>query len=130
MNTRIITTTIFLLLFISALACLNETRVLIDGRQTAFESESAVPYGKPLKTYRESYEDELKELDSLWKANRKIEDYSDYGVILVYLERYEEAKNVFLKIENLSPGLYTTAANLGTTYELLGENKLALQWIK
>jgi tetratricopeptide (TPR) repeat protein len=130
MTPRLFITTFFVITFVSAFACLNENRVLLSGKTSVFDSESLVPYGHNYKDDIEYYEKELKELDSLWKTDKKIEDYSDYGVLLVYLGRYEEAKKVFIEIEKISPGLYATAANLGTTYELLGQNKLALEWIK
>jgi tetratricopeptide (TPR) repeat protein len=41
-----------------------------------------------------------------------------------------KAKSIYLEIEKKSPGRYQTAANLGTTYELLGQNDSALYWIK
>lgn len=50
--------------------------------------------------------------------------------MLVYLGRYQEAETVFTAIEKMKPGLYNTAANLGTTYELLGKNELALKWLR
>lgn len=59
-----------------------------------------------------------------------LSDYSDYGVVLVYLGRYEQARAVFTAIEARQPGLYATAANLGTVYELLGQNERALYWIQ
>lgn len=116
--------------FLQAFPCLNENRVLLSGKKHFFDSESLVPHGHDFKSNIKYYESELKELDSLWRTDNKVEDYSDYGVLLIYLGRYEEAKKVFTEIEKLKPGLYATAANLGTTYELLGQNKLALEWIK
>ena len=95
MNIRLITTTIFLLVVISTLACLNESRVLIDGREAAFDSESLIPHGHDLLANKDHYEEELKTLYSSWKTGRSIKDYSDYGVVLVYLGRYDEAKKVF-----------------------------------
>ncbi|MCW1887737.1 tetratricopeptide repeat protein [Luteolibacter flavescens] len=51
------------------------------------------------------------------------------GVESVIEGRYQEALAIFQKIESEHPGHYNTAANLGTTYELLGENEEALKWI-
>ena len=42
---------------------------------------------------------------------------------------YLKAKDIFIEIESRSPGLYATAANLGTAYELLGNNDSAYYWI-
>jgi tetratricopeptide (TPR) repeat protein len=72
----------------------------------------------------------LMEMDALWKSKRDLDAYSDYGVLLAYLGRYDEAKAVYEEIEKITPGRYSTAANLGTVYELLGQNDLALKWIK
>jgi len=130
MNIRLLIILLLTCSFIKSFACLNEYRVLLNGEKHFFDSESLVPFGQNFKDNIKYYEKELKELDSLWKADKNIEDFSDYGVQLVYLGRYEEAKKVFIEIEKLSPGLYATAANLGTTYELLGQNKQALEWIK
>lgn len=110
-------------------ACLNENRVLLNGKINMTDGPSLVPYGRYIDDMSE-LQDELNESDSLWKANKRIEDYSDYGVVLVYMKRFEEAKRIFIEIERTHPGLYATAANLGTTYELLGNNDSALVWIK
>jgi tetratricopeptide (TPR) repeat protein len=45
------------------------------------------------------------------------------------LKRYEEAEKIYLEIEKEFPGRYSTASNLGTLYELIGENQKALTWI-
>ncbi|MDJ1500199.1 hypothetical protein [Xanthocytophaga agilis] len=76
------------------------------------------------------FKEDLVKLDSLWKNTHDIKAYSDYGVILMYLGRYKEAKNVFSTIEKIQPNLYATAANLGTAYELLGKNDSAYYWIQ
>lgn len=118
---------------VTAMACLNETHVLLNGNQIhgdRFASDEMTPTGKDFTKLREEYTIELKKLDSLWKATKNIDYYSDYGVVLVYLGRYTEAKDIFQKIEKVAPGRYATAASLGTVYELLGDNTQALQWIK
>ncbi len=55
---------------------------------------------------------------------------NDYAVALVYLGRYDEAISLLQRLEKETPGHYATAANLGTAYELSGNNELALKWIK
>jgi tetratricopeptide (TPR) repeat protein len=130
MHYRFLFIVILLLNLNESLACLNENRVLLNGEKRIFDTESLVPYGRNHKENTEYYQEELRELDSLWKKNKKLEDYSDYGVLLVYLGRYDEAKKVFNHIEKINPGLYSTAANLGTTYELMGNDQLALEWIR
>jgi tetratricopeptide (TPR) repeat protein len=51
------------------------------------------------------------------------------GVEHVLYGRCQEALAIFQKIEADHPGHYNTAANLGTTYELLGELEQAKKWI-
>jgi tetratricopeptide (TPR) repeat protein len=72
----------------------------------------------------------LGELDSLWKATNNIEYLSDYGVVLMYQQKYEAAKNVFLTIEKNKSNKYSTASHLSTVYELMGDNSDALLWIQ
>ncbi len=55
--------------------------------------------------------------------------YNDFGVTLVEMGHFSQAEKLFLEIEKQQTNLYSTASNLGTTYELLGENEKALQWI-
>ncbi len=120
---------ILLISFLISIACINEESITIDGRPVTMNFYE-VPEGVNHKEMAKWYAEELKEKDSLWKTGGNIEDYSDYGVILIYLGRLEEAKRVFIEIESKHPGRYSTAANLGTTYELLGKNDSALLWIK
>jgi tetratricopeptide (TPR) repeat protein len=114
-----------------SMGCFNEMRVLLSGKKIeASKDDMEIPSGRDLLRYSKHYKDELRKMDSLWKSSHSIRAYSDYGVILVYLGKYQEAKAVFEEIENIEPNLYATAANIGTLYELLGENELALKWIK
>jgi tetratricopeptide (TPR) repeat protein len=62
--------------------------------------------------------------------NPTTENYSDFGVALCYAGRYAEAMKIFQAIEKKTPNKYQTAANIGTTYELLGKLDSALFWIK
>jgi tetratricopeptide (TPR) repeat protein len=55
---------------------------------------------------------------------------NDLAVTLVQLGELKTALSYFKAIEINQPGLYHTAANLGTTYELLGDNKNALRWMR
>jgi tetratricopeptide (TPR) repeat protein len=51
------------------------------------------------------------------------------GVRHVLNGRYQQALAIFQAIEKDHPGHYNTAANLGTTYELLGDLEQASKWI-
>ena len=55
---------------------------------------------------------------------------SDYCVALMYLGRNQEAVARLEKMEQERPGEYYIAANLGTAYELSGNNAVALRWIR
>lgn len=127
---RNVTLILFLLYQVSTFACLNESRILLNGKLTISDEQSLVPYGHLYYQNKKEYEKELIKVFKSWKKEKNLEDYSDFGVILVYLGDYRKALKVFQEIETLKPGLYATAANMGTTYELLGNNKLAYYWIK
>lgn len=55
---------------------------------------------------------------------------SDIGVVMILQGRFDEARETYLRIEQAEPNRYATASNLGTAYELLGDNQSALVWIK
>lgn len=56
-------------------------------------------------------------------------DRSDMGVALMYQGRAKEAIPLLQQLEKEKPGEYYVAANLGTAYELAGNNEQALHWI-
>ena len=55
---------------------------------------------------------------------------NDYAVALVHLRETEKAIPILEALERERPGLYQTAANLGTAYELAGRDADALHWIR
>jgi len=72
----------------------------------------------------------ITELDSLYKKTNDLDYLSDKGYLLIVLGKYQEALNLYLNIEKKEPNRYSTASNLGTLYELMGENQKAYTWIK
>jgi len=72
----------------------------------------------------------LEKAKHIYQKSHAIKDYSDYGVMLIYTGQYTKAQNIFKEIEAKKPGLYATAANLGTVNELLGQDQQAYKWIK
>jgi tetratricopeptide (TPR) repeat protein len=48
----------------------------------------------------------------------------------VYRGDYQSGLEMLQKLEEQNPGTYNTASNIGTTYELMGDNVSALKWIK
>ncbi len=55
---------------------------------------------------------------------------NDYAVALVHLGRGAQAIPILEALERERPGVYHTAANLGTAFELAGRNADALRWIR
>jgi tetratricopeptide (TPR) repeat protein len=115
-------------LFIDSFACVQGLQELNDGTVISIENDNLViPKGNTLVHQDGKV---LRRLDSLWNAKKDIKYLSDYAMVLVINGNYEEAKNSYLKLEKIKPDQYATASNLGTVYELLGDNKNALTWIQ
>ena len=122
---------ILALLFLNkTFACLNgESMVLKDGTFLFEDREGNVPYGH-IFNGDEGFNVGIKQLDSLYKKTKDLDYLSDKGLLLILLKRYDEAVKLYLDIEKLEPNRYSTASNIGTAYELIGQNEKALFWIK
>lgn len=118
--------------FLIMFPCLNYKIHVVkkDGSVEGSDALAYLPKGLELVKNKAFYEQLLKEQKLDYNSFSDISKVNDYGVTLVYLGRYEEAKKVFKSIEKRNPGYYSTAANLGTIYELLGKNDSAYYWIK
>jgi len=71
--------------------------------------------------------------DRLRKALAEGGDFrvkNDLATTLAHTGDAAEAVKLLEEIETDKPGLYATAANLGTAYELSGDNVKALEWIR
>jgi tetratricopeptide (TPR) repeat protein len=79
---------------------------------------------------KESLEKQLISLENELKKNPDFKLLSDYGLHLVQAGKLTEALIIFEKLAELHPNEYSIIANLGTTYELLGQNEKALQYIR
>jgi tetratricopeptide (TPR) repeat protein len=129
MKQILITTILTLLFFGKTLACLNgDSKVLKDGTFLYEDREGSVPYGHDF--YKDDFESGIKQLDSLYIATKDIDYLSDKGLLLILLKKYDEAIKLYLEIEKIKPNRYSTASNIGTAYELIGQNENALKWIK
>src|SRR5947207_579426 len=114
-------------LFDPVYACLNQSGTTLDGGSVS----RRVSPGLQLRSYlnREvKSSGEKMELELRDKQDRK--SLNDYAVALVFQGRTEEAISFLQEQEKSNPGDYSTAANLGTAYELAGKNELALKWIQ
>ena len=122
---------LFLLLptFLFSCIWINGTTIDGDYKETSdygyssllkhiIKNESAQTKLENLLEYKASFTtltDEVKENDA---------------VILMLQEKYESSIKILLALNQKNPKKYSIASNLGTAYELNGENKKALQWIK
>lgn len=119
---------LFLISF-KTFACLNgETKTLKNGYIIYIDYRGIVPHGHNFDAGVSSKL--LFELDSIYKKTNDIDYLSDKGYVFIVLKKYKEALNLYLNIEKIKPNRYSTASNLGTLYELMGENQKAYDWIK
>jgi tetratricopeptide (TPR) repeat protein len=63
------------------------------------------------------------------RGSTNFNDRSDYSIALMYLGRSKEAVELLQTLEKEQPDQYFIAANLGTAYELTGNNEEAARWI-
>lgn len=108
-------------------ACYNETHVNKNGKSTIRSEPMALFYNEPDKKVATEY---LANHDLTKIKTYDADTQSDIAVNLGYLGRYTEAVEILKRLQKENPYNYNYAANLGTTYELLGKNELALQFIK
>lgn len=78
--------------------------------------------------YRNLAEDGTK-MEAGLRNSTNFNDRSDYSIALMYLGRSKEAVTLLQALEKEQPGNYFIAANLGTAYELSGDNEEATKWI-
>jgi len=130
MRNRILASALILVFFFptGAPACLNTGGTTIEGmprmssgnslarylfwalRTTPKEKLSALPYQDPA-SQSESSQKERAAVEAILAGN------------------ITNGITILQELENATPGLYATAANLGTAYELAGDNRNALKWI-
>ena len=109
-------------------ACLN-----VIG--TSYEGEPRFPSGSPpavtLRAYmKRDHRAAGIKMETDYRSSTNYDERSDYAISLVYLGRVTEAIEIFQKLEQAHPGKYFVAANLGTAFELTGNNEEALRWIQ
>lgn len=120
---------IFILVSFKTFACLNgETKILANGVEVYHDDHKVVPYGHDF--HIENFPKLILDLESAYKKTGDIDYLSDKGYVLIIQKKYNEALKLYLTIEKIKPNRYSTASNLGTLYELMGENDKAYKWIK
>ncbi|MBF4514958.1 tetratricopeptide repeat protein [Flavobacterium sp. ANB] len=120
---------VFVLISFKSFACLNgETKTLKNGVTIYVDYRGLVPHGHNF--FINNFPKLISELDGLYKKTNNIDYLSDKGYVLIVQKRYDEALKLYLNIEKTKPNRYSTASNIGTLYELMGENQKAYDWIK
>jgi tetratricopeptide (TPR) repeat protein len=133
-NILLISIALLLIFPPDAKACLNEMGTNRQGQQIElyqfysienWKQDLELPFQEDPKfpEYGKSVIENIKE-------NPSVKNKNSLAVYLVYLGKYQEAIALLNHIEKIKPGEYRTASNMGTAYELLGDNVEALQWIK
>ncbi|GGF00016.1 tetratricopeptide repeat protein [Flavobacterium limi] len=120
---------VLVLISFKSFACLNgETKYLKNGERVYIDFRGLVPHGHNFTI--SDFPKLITELDRLYKKTKDIDYLSDKGYVLIVQKKYEEALKLYLYIEKIEPNRYSTASNIGTLYELTGENQKAYNWIK
>lgn len=120
-------------MLLPAQACINISDVNLDGKKMEF-GENMMWASKssllPQRANTVSFQTREKELAAKMAGTPTTRERSDYGGVLVFLGQFQKAREVLEAAEQVEPGDYAVASNLGTAYELLGENAKALEWIR
>lgn len=113
------------------------SQACINSHGTDLEGKKIVRSGRPhpeLKVDPRVVQDEWRQkfafLQQQYRPDADFKIRSDYAAALIHLGRSREAVPILENVEKTNPGHYITASNLGTAYELVGENEKALEWIK
>ena len=113
-------------------ACLNPVGTSLVSEPIWVDNPNVSAFFKDFTTHADKayWSRTLAELKRRPKNMSDLEIRNNTAVALLHLGQLKEAIQILEKIERDKPGLYFTAANLGTAYELNGENQKALDWIK
>lgn len=84
----------------------------------------------PEETAEELSRKTIAEYEQKAPGTATVDEINDYAASLIYVKRPVNAIPVLVALEKKTPGLYATAANLGTAYELMGDLPNALKWIQ
>ncbi|TPG32625.1 tetratricopeptide repeat protein [Flavobacterium pectinovorum] len=120
---------VLVLFSFKSFACLNgDTKLLKNGVVLYYDEHKSIPIGHTFNV--ENFPKLIQDLEYQYKKTNDIDYLSDKGYVLIISGKYQEALKLYLEIEKLKPNRYSTASNLGTLYELMGENQKAYDWIK
>jgi tetratricopeptide (TPR) repeat protein len=120
---------VFLVLAAPAQACLQSYYTTLDGKRTVVSEMpgiTQVSFINSVGARRAYWEDERKK----FAGKKDYQSRNDYAVASLHLGETAQALPMLEALERERPGVYQTAANLGTAYELAGRNTDALRWIR
>lgn len=115
-----------------AYACLQGEEGIPVRKRVEVEGVSASDFARSFVTHEDrAYWERARAVNErLGKKDASPLTRNSLAVALIHLGRVREAVPILEGLERERPGLYMTAANLGTAYELAGDNQKALEWIK
>lgn len=117
----------FILAGVQAMACLNDEAPISVLKPAPRVGN--VPYGRTMPD-KEQLWAVWHGIDKLYEQTHEVDYLADKGLVMILLGEYDTALELYQRVERERPGLYTTASNIGTTYELAGSNRLALEWLR
>lgn len=89
-----------------------------------------VPLGKTATDPQADFTSLISKYESDPASHQSFAERNDYAAALLFALRYANAIPVLLQLELDFPGKYSTASNLGTAYELAGDDSNAALWIQ
>lgn len=112
--------------------CLQPAGRYQVGKRIDIENVSVQDFAKNLVSHEDrTYWEKVKSDLERENKNRPFQDNrNNLAVALIHLGQVKDGIALLEELERKSPGQYVIAANLGTAYELNGENQKALDWIK
>ena len=125
---RLLLVSLLLISYTSIFGCINGPSKFLKNGDYVYMSEiNTIPEGHHFNT--ENIANSIHELDSLYKTKKDLDYLADIGYLKIIGGDYKGAINIYKKVEKEKPNQYSTASNIGTAYELIGDNKNALKWI-
>lgn len=123
---RHLLTLLQLVLVPATFACLNTSATKLDGAST---DDSRLHEAYVLRAVMKMPPAKAFSLNELNAPKTPAEKLERQALELIYAGDYSDAVPLLRQAEALQPGGYSIAANLGTAYELTGDNASALSWI-
>ncbi|MDF3025947.1 MAG: hypothetical protein K0S23_254 [Fluviicola sp.] len=125
---RCLLTFLLLLIYSTGFSCYNEYYALDAKGHFHQMGMGEIRFQKNFD--QRQIERKLIQLEEKLQTKADFKLLSDYGLYLVKGGKVKEARVLFETLAKAYPNEYSIIANLGTTYELLGENEKALEYIR